>query len=81
MSKSKKQTAKTTNWVKNYIGHGKHIEKIENGVEVVIDITAAEAFIFEYEGNKYLKFALVARKEADKYGRTHTAYLSTKVEA
>lgn len=81
MSKSKKPTAKTNNWVKNYIGHGKPIEKIENGVEVVIDITAAESFFFEYEGKKYLKFAVVQRKVADQYGRTHTAYLNSKVEA
>lgn len=79
MSKSKKSTVKTSNWVKNFIGHGRNIEKIENGVDVVIDITAAEPFIFEYEGKKYLKFALVERA-VDKFGRTHTAYLSTKVE-
>lgn len=78
MRKSKKVAEPTIEWVKNYIGHGKNIEKLPNGVEISICIEDSEPHIFEYLGKKYLKFTVVPRKVADQYGRTHTAYISAK---
>lgn len=80
MNKSKKAAAPVIEWVKNYIGHGKHIEKIPNGIEVTLCIEDAEPHFFEYDGKKYLKFAVVERREPDNYGRTHAAYLKSKLQ-
>lgn len=34
----------------------------------------------EYEGKEYFIFEVAALKEAEKYGKTHAAYISKKVE-
>lgn len=34
----------------------------------------------EYEGKEYLILEVAALKEADQYGKTHTVYVSKKVE-
>ncbi len=75
-----KNNPDTTTWAKTYVGHGTKIDAVPNAIEVVLDMTTAEAFIFEYEGKKYIKFTLAQRKEADRFGRTHSAYLKSKVE-
>lgn len=81
MSKSKKVAEPAAEWVKTYIGHAKSIEKIPNGVEVTLCLTNAEPHVFEYEGKKYLKFAVVERREPDNFGRTHAAYLKSRSQA
>ena len=35
-------------------------------------------FIFEKDGKRYLKFELAALKQPDNYGKTHTAYITTR---
>lgn len=65
---------------KEYIGHGtKHNEF--DLIDVVLDMEKAEAFIYTYEGKRYLKFTVAARKERSKYGATHTTYVRAKAEA
>ncbi|MDP2188769.1 MAG: hypothetical protein Q8J69_08815 [Sphingobacteriaceae bacterium] len=71
MSKSHKVAVRAAAWVKAYIGQSKSSEQIPNGVEVTICLINAEPFVFEYEGKKYLKFAVVEHKEPDNFGRTH----------
>lgn len=79
MKKSQKPAATATPvWEKAYIGHATKVTEIPGAVEVVLHMEEAEAFIFEYEGKKYLKFTVTERKQPDNFGRTHTAYLKTK---
>jgi hypothetical protein len=68
-----------TNFEKVYIGKGKLNEQFDSIIAVTIAIDKAEAHIFEYEGNKYLKFEVAARREADQFGNTHAVYVSKKV--
>ncbi len=65
---------------KNYIGKGRKVDNLEI-VTVTLKMEEAEKHIFEYEGQKYLKFEVAALQNADKYGRTHTAYISKLVDA
>ena len=63
---------------KDYIGGGK---EVTNGiVRVTIDVGKAESFIYDYNGKKYLTFNVDKNKEPDKYGKTHSVYVSTKEE-
>lgn len=68
---------------KTYIGKGSKVKDLEiirvsisreNLEQILID------HLVEYEGNEYLIFEVAALKEADQYGKTHTAYVSKKVE-
>lgn len=56
---------------KTFIGNGKQVEGMDI-VDVTISMETAEAFIFEYEGKKYLRFSVAKRKEASSFGKTHT---------
>jgi len=51
-----------TNFEKNYIGKAKRNKKIESVLSVTLSMETAETFIFEYEGKRYLKFEVAARK-------------------
>jgi hypothetical protein len=52
-----------------FIGKGKQV----NGrIQVSIKMSDAEAFITDYEGEKYLHFNVVPLKEKTKFGKTHT---------
>jgi hypothetical protein len=69
----------TTMENKEYIGHGtKHSEY--DIIDVVLNMDKAEAYIFEYEGKRYLKFSVAARKNRSEYGATHTTYVRMKAE-
>jgi hypothetical protein len=63
---------------KNYIGKGKEVFK--DIVKVVIPASELKNCIFESNGIKYVSFEVAKMKEADKYGKTHTCYYSTKEE-
>jgi len=39
-----------------------------------------EKLTYEYEGVRYLTFEVAKLRQVDKYGKTHTAYVSEKVE-
>ena len=65
---------------KTYIGKGKQVEN-KNIVRVTLNFNELEKFTYEYEGQRYLTFELSQLRQADKYGKTHTAYISEKAEA
>lgn len=67
------------NYTKAYIGKGTKIENLDI-VRVTLSIEELERFIYMYEGKKLITFELAALKEADKYGKTHTAYVSQREE-
>lgn len=69
-----------TNFEKNYIGKAKRNEKIEGVLSVTLSMENAEAFIFEYEGKRYLKFEVAVRKETDQYRNTHTVYVNKRIK-
>ncbi len=64
---------------KQYIGKGTKVADLEI-VTVVLKMDDAQEHIFEIEGNRYLKFEISKLRETDKYGRTHTCYVSKLVE-
>lgn len=66
-------------FVKNYIGKGKKVENLDI-VQVSINLEKADEFIFEYEGQHYLKFEVATRKAADNFGNTHTVYVNQMLE-
>lgn len=68
---------------KIYIGKGSKIKDLdivrvsiarENLEEILSD------HMVEYEGKEYFIFEVAALKETDKYGKSHAAYISKKVE-
>ena len=65
-----------TNFMKTYIGKGKQISNYDI---VKVTLTAAEVLKHKYtkDGVEYITFEVAKMKEADKYGRTHTAYVKT----
>ena len=65
-----------SNFIKTYIGKGKQISNYDI---VKVTLTAAEVLKHKYtkDGVEYITFEVAKMKEADKYGRTHTAYVTT----
>ncbi len=73
-----------TTYKKNYIGKGKEVET-KNGkkldiVKVTIKVKDALKFKHEFEGEEYITFEVAKMQKADNWDRTHTAYVTTKVE-
>lgn len=62
-----------------YIGKAKEHERLENVITVTIAMAKAEEFIFEYKGQKYLRFEVAERLTNDVFGNTHAAYVLQKV--
>jgi hypothetical protein len=60
---------------KNYIGKGKQVGNMDI-VRVSINMEMIQQFITEYEGQKYLHFEVAKLRQADKFGKTHTVYVS-----
>lgn len=56
---------------KEYIGSGKKHPNYDI-VKVSIDIEKAMKFFHEYNGKQYLTFDVAAKRETDKYGKTHS---------
>lgn len=60
---------------KIYLGKGKQVKDYDM-VQVSINLDEAAQHSHEYEGVNYLTFTVARLKEADNYGKTHTAYIS-----
>ncbi len=75
MSTTKSQFEKT------YLGKGKIANEKMGILRITLDMEIAESFIHEYEGKKYLTLEVAKMKEADKFERTHTAWVSEKLES
>lgn len=69
---------------KTYIGKGTQVNDL-NIIRVSISKEKLKEILkdhmVDYDGNEYLVFEVAALKEPDQYGKTHTAYVSRKVEA
>lgn len=58
---------------KQYIGSGKATKF--GGVRITLRMDQAAPHSYTTESGEYLSFFVDVRKEADQYGRTHTAYV------
>ena len=68
-----------TTFKKDYIGKGKRVEKAPNIVAFVFKLEDLKRIAFEHEGTEYVKIETSEKKEADKFGNTHSAWVSVKV--
>jgi len=66
-------------FTKTYIGKGKQVENL-NIVRVTLNYEDLQKHVYEYEGQKYITFEVAQLREPDNFGKTHTAYVSEKVE-
>ena len=66
-------------FTKHYIGKGVEHETLDL-VKVTLKMEEVLKFKHQFEGSEYLTFELARLQEADKFGRTHTYYVSTKEE-
>ena len=64
---------------KNYIGKGTQIENMDI-VKVTLKVEEILKFKHEFEGQDYITLEVAKMQQADKFGRTHTAYVSTLEE-
>lgn len=64
---------------KEYIGKGKKTENLEI-VKVTLKVEDLQKHIYEKEGEQYLTFEVAQLKSPDKFGRTHTCYVSVLEE-
>ncbi|WP_158860964.1 hypothetical protein [Lunatibacter salilacus] len=69
---------------KTYIGKGTQVKDLDI-IRVSISKETLEEILkdhmVDYDGNEYLVFEVASLKEPDQYGKTHTAYISKKVDA
>lgn len=65
---------------KEYIGHGKKHSEWDV-IDVVLDADKLMEHCFSYEGKRYMKISVAARRSKSKYGSTHTVYVRPKSEA
>ena len=63
------------NTEKIYIGKGTQVQNYDL-YNVTLNISKAEALIFEHNGEKFIKFTLAKTIKPDQYGKTHTAYIT-----
>jgi hypothetical protein len=64
---------------KNYIGKGTKVENMDI-VKVTLKIEEVLEHKHEFEGNEYITFEVAKMQNVDKFGRSHTAYVSTREE-
>ncbi len=64
---------------KAYIGNGKAVKEFPGMIEVSINMDDAQEHIFEYSGERYLKFTVSPLQVPTKYGKTHTVYIKERV--
>ncbi|WP_339904773.1 hypothetical protein [uncultured Cyclobacterium sp.] len=69
---------------KTYIGKGTQVKDLDI-IRVSISKETLEEILkdqmVDYDGKEYLVFEVASLKEPDQYGKTHTAYISKKVDA
>jgi len=62
---------------KFYVGSGKKSDKFDIvNISVCLSDLPKEN-IFEYKGKKYVKLVVSAKKETDKFGKTHSVAIDT----
>jgi hypothetical protein len=65
---------------KNYIGKGTENANITGLVRMTIPVEEINKFKHEFEGIEYFTFEMAPLREPDRFGRTHTAWVSTPEE-
>jgi hypothetical protein len=61
---------------KNYVGKGTQNEKLDI-VRVTLKVEELLNHKHEFEGKEYVTLEVAKMQRPDKFGRTHTAYVST----
>ena len=64
---------------KNYIGKGTQVENMEI-VKVTLKVAEVLKHKHEFEGNEFITLEVAKMQQADKFGRTHTAYVTIREE-
>ena len=64
---------------KNYIGKGTQVENMDI-VKVTLKVEEILKHKHEFEGSEYITFEVARMQQPDKFGRTHTAYITTSEE-
>ena len=67
-----------TTFKRIYVGKGRKVANLPI-ITFTLDWESLREHVFEYEGRKFLRFEVAPLREEDKFGRTHTAYVSAKV--
>ncbi len=65
---------------KNYIGKGTQHESLDL-VKITLKVEELLKYQHEYEGEMYISFEVAKMQNADKFGRTHTVYVTTSEDA
>jgi len=65
---------------KNYIGKGTENANITGLVRMTIPVAEVGKYKHEFEGVEYFTFEMAPLRESDRFGRTHTAWVSTPEE-
>lgn len=60
---------------KNYIGKGTQVENLDI-VKVSLKVEELLKFKYEFQGDEYITFEVAKMQQPDKFGHTHTAYVS-----
>ena len=60
---------------KNYIGKGTQVENMDI-VKVTLKVEEILKYKHEFEGGEYITFEIARMQQPDKFGRTHTAYVT-----
>ena len=68
------------NYEKFYIGKGTQVPNLQI-CKVTLKMDLVEEIAYERDGIRYVTFEVAKLKEADKFGRDYTCYLSRKVDA
>jgi len=63
-------------YIKNYIGKGTQNPKLDI-VKVTLRMDQVLNFKHEYAGSEYITFEVAKMVQPDKFGRTHTAYVTS----
>ena len=64
---------------KNYIGKGTQVENMDI-VKVTLKVEEILKYKHEFEGQDYITLEVAKMQQADKFGRTHTAYVTIREE-
>ena len=64
---------------KNYIGKGTQVENMDI-VKVTLKVEEILKHKHEFEGSEYITLEVARMQQPDKFGRSHTAYVTTSEE-
>jgi len=64
---------------RNYIGKGTQVENMDI-VKVTLKVEEILKLKHGFEGNDYITLEVARMQQPDKFGRTHTAYVSVREE-